>query len=146
MPQAPSATATVTMTTKNGQHFKPHVAWIKPGGTVTWPLESGAHSTTAYHPNNNKPLRIPKRSPAWDSGVLSKPGATFKHTFETGGVYDYFCIPHQGQGMIGSIIVGRPEPSGQPALEPPQPGLPKQSRQKIKYLNEMERKILAKNH
>ena len=143
MPSAPKGTANVTMATESGQqHFEPHVVWIEPGGTVTWTLESGAHSTTAYHPNNSKPLRIPEGASAWNSEVLSEQGATFERTFETEGVFDYFCIPHESLGMIGSVIVGRPEPSGQPALEPPQEELSEQARAKIKQLNEMERKIL----
>ena len=143
MPSAPKGTASVTMATESGQqHFKPHVVWIEPGGTVTWTLESGVHSTTAYHPDNSEPLRIPEGASAWNSKVLSEQGATFEHTFETEGVFDYLCLPHEGLGMIGSVIVGRPEPSGQPALEPPQEELSEQARAKIKRLNETERKIL----
>jgi plastocyanin len=144
IPKSPSKKAAVAMVTENEKkHFKPHVVWIKPGGTVTWALESGTHSTTAYHPNNDKPLRIPEGGSAWNSGTLSKQGVTFEHTFDTKGVYDYFCIPHESLGMVGSVIVGRPEPSGQPGLEPPQAKLPKQAQQKIKKLNEMEREILS---
>lgn len=144
MPQSPSEEATVGMGGEDGEnHFEPHIAWVKPGGTVTWTLESGAHSTTAYHPNNDKPLRIPEGPSAWDSGTLAEEGATFEHTFDTKGVYDYFCTPHESQGMIGTVIVGRPEPSGQPGLEPPQASLPQQAQERIKELNEMEMKLLG---
>lgn len=139
--------ADVKMIDKNGgHHFDPHVVWIKKGGTVTWTLESGAHSTTAYHPSNDRPLRIPKGASAWDSGVLSEQGATFEHSFAVEGVYDYFCIPHEAMGMLGSVIVGHPDPHKQPALEPPQRSLPEAARTKIKELNRMVNEALGHTH
>jgi hypothetical protein len=30
---------------------------------------------------------------------------TFSFTFEEPGTYDYFCIPHESLGMIGSVTV-----------------------------------------
>jgi hypothetical protein len=32
-------------------------------------------------------------------------GGTFSYTFEESGRYDYFCIPHESMGMIGSVTV-----------------------------------------
>jgi plastocyanin len=143
LPKTPSDKAHVAMITNDaGYHFDPHIVWITKGGTVTWTLESGTHSTTAYHPANSKPLRIPEKAAAWNSGVLSKQGTTFKQTINIEGVYDYFCIPHESRGMLGSVIVGHPNPSGQPGLTPPQKKLPKQAQQKITELNEMAMKIL----
>lgn len=49
--------------------------------------------------------RIPKDATAWNSGTLSEAGATFEHTFEVKGTYDYFCIPHESIGMMGSMTV-----------------------------------------
>ena len=92
-------------------HFNPHVTWIEPGGTVTWRLESGTHTATAYHPGNDQPRLVPEGTEAWDSGTLSEEGETFEHTFETEGVYHYYCTPHESLGMIGSVIVGEPGPT-----------------------------------
>lgn len=138
VPDGPSEHADVAMLDTNGgrqHHFDPHVVWVKKGGTVTWTLESGVHSTTAYHPDNDKPLRIPKGAKPWNSEILTTQGQTFEHTFAVEGVYDYFCIPHESMGMIGSVIVGTPKPTGQPALEPPQASLPEQAQAKITELN-----------
>lgn len=133
----PSTSATVSMVSgDNGTHFEPHVAWIEEGGTVTWELTSGSHTTTAYAAENDAPQRIPESAEAWDSGTLSEEGATFEHTFETVGVYDYYCAPHEGAGMIGSVIVGEPGTEGQPALQAPQDDLPDEARQKIESLNQ----------
>ena len=132
----PVKQATVAMNTaENSHHFTPHIIWVKPGGTVTWEVDSGSHTTTAYHPETDKPLRIPDDATPWDSGTLSEKGATFEHSFETKGVYDYYCSPHEATGMIGSVIVGEPDPHGQPGLAPPQDDLPEKVQSKITELN-----------
>ena len=41
----------------------------------------------------------------WNDATLGSNGATFEHTFDTPGTYDYYCQPHQGQGMTGTITV-----------------------------------------
>lgn len=133
----PSKHATVTMaTTDGGSHFEPHVVWVEQGGTVTWELDSGSHTTTAYASKSDKPQRIPDGGSAWDSGTLSEQGKSYEHTFETVGVYDYFCAPHEATGMVGTVIVGSPDPDGQPGLQPPQESLPGEAVAKIESLNQ----------
>lgn len=134
---SPSASATVSMeTSDDGSHFDPHVVWVEQGGTVTWELGSGSHTTTAYAEGNDVPQRIPDSANAWDSGTLSEQGKTFEHTFETVGIYDYFCVPHEAMGMLGTVIVGDPDPEGQPSLQSPQDSLPSEAKQKIESLNQ----------
>lgn len=44
---------------------------------------------------------------AWansSGGALSN-GDQFTYTFEIPGEYDYFCIPHESGGMVGTIVV-----------------------------------------
>jgi hypothetical protein len=50
----------------------------------------------------------PDGAEAFDSRILSEQGATFEHTFETAGTYDYFCTLHKGLNMVGRIVVGEP--------------------------------------
>ena len=139
----PVAHGDVAMKSDNGgHHFDPHLVWIKPSGSVTWTNESGAHTTTAYHPKSDKPLRIPEDASPWDSGMFSEPGKTFEYTFEVEGVYDYFCIPHEYRAMVGSVIVGEPDPNSQPALAPPQEGLPEEARTLLSKLNTRTEKVL----
>ncbi|WP_435064583.1 cupredoxin domain-containing protein [Halobaculum sp. EA56] len=87
--------------------FSPAVVWVQSGTTVTWNVKQGSHSITAYHPDNGAPLRVPEAASAFDSGVLSS-GQTFEHTFETPGVYNYYCTPHRSFGMVGLVIVDGP--------------------------------------
>ncbi|MFB6195458.1 MAG: plastocyanin/azurin family copper-binding protein [Haloplanus sp.] len=141
---SPADHTTVTMrTTSDGYYFDPHVAWISPGGTITWKVASGTHTTTAYHSTHYEPLRMPEGATPWDSGMLTEPGATFEHTFETEGVYDYFCTPHESMGMLGSVVVGKPDPEDQPGLAAPQNPLPARAKTKLEELNAEVRETLG---
>jgi plastocyanin len=74
--------------------FAPANITVEPGTTVTW-VQSGdnPHSTTSY-------------DGLWDSGIIEGgSGGTFSYTFEEPGTYDYFCIPHEDLGMVGSVTV-----------------------------------------
>jgi plastocyanin len=144
---APSDTAEVNMITEDGgYHFEPHVVRVNVGGTVTWHNESGSHSTTAYHSDNDQPQLVPDGAASWDSGIVSEQGATFEHTFETEGVYHYYCTPHESLGMIGSVIVGEPDPHEQVALEDPPADKPDQVREKLEELNGMIQTALGDDH
>ncbi|MFD1515805.1 cupredoxin domain-containing protein [Halomarina rubra] len=85
--------------------FTPTVLWAETGATVTWDVDGGAHAIAAYHPDNGRTLRIPEDAPSFVSGRLDV-GDTFSHTFETPGVYNYFCQPHEYHGMVGVVVVG----------------------------------------
>lgn len=41
----------------------------------------------------------------WSSANLGSNGSAFTHTFDTPGTYDYYCEPHVGQGMTGTVTV-----------------------------------------
>lgn len=41
----------------------------------------------------------------WTSQSLTTTGETFIHTFDTPGTYAYYCEPHVGSGMTGTITV-----------------------------------------
>ncbi|WP_396610655.1 plastocyanin/azurin family copper-binding protein [Haloferax sp. S1W] len=129
-----------------GEHFHPHVAWVEVGGTATFVNESGMHTATAYHSDNGKPSRIPEGAASFDSGLLTEDGATFEHTFEQAGVYDIYCAPHEELGMIGSILVGRPDPHGQPGLAAPQSDMSERVASKIAMLNEQVNTMLGHEH
>jgi len=88
--------------------FDPMGLYVQPGTTVRWIARENVHTTTAYHPNNDRhSLRIPGDAAPWDSGYLVKPGATFDVKLTIPGVYDYYCMPHEAAGMVGRIVVGK---------------------------------------
>lgn len=124
--------------------FRSPLVWVDSGTDVTWVNESGSHSSTAYAPaNGDKPRRVPEGAPAWDSGVLSEQGATFTQTFDTDGVYDYYCTPHESLGMVGRVVVGSPDFQNQAALDSPQGGLPAPAQDMLTALNTLTRTVFG---
>jgi plastocyanin len=74
--------------------FEPANITVEPGTTVTWVQEgNNPHTTTSY-------------DGLWDSGMIEPgSGGSFSFTFDDPGTFDYFCIPHESLGMIGSVTV-----------------------------------------
>lgn len=124
-------------------HFMPHLAHVEKGGTVEWVVESGTHNTVAYHPNTHgDQQRIPVDADPWESDLLTEDGDTFARTFDHEGVYDYACLPHEDQGMVGSIIVGWPDPEDQPGLSQPSDTLPQSVYEQFERYNEQVHDLL----
>src|SRR5438105_12187893 len=109
---AGSAPVTV-MVGSDGFSFSPESVTIQRGDTVKWTWSASGHSSTAGTPG------VP--SWFWDSGILNQ-GATFSHTFNVVGSFPYYCTPHGGCGMIGTVTVSgpastpTPTPAGTPAV------------------------------
>ena len=92
---------------------------VSVGGTVTWAnTGSRKHTVTAYE------SAIPDSADYWASGGFDSeaaareawrenlkdggnivPGDTFEVTFAVPGEHYYFCVPHEGAGMRGKILV-----------------------------------------
>lgn len=88
----PAEAATVDVVIE-GFAFGPSVVSIDPGDAVTWTnLDAAPHTATA-------------QQDGFDSGTLNQ-GETFTFTFDTAGVYEYFCALHPS--MTGTIRVGVP--------------------------------------
>ena len=121
--------------------FIPDRLRIKPRDTVTWVLQSAGHTATAYHPatNNAFPLRIPEGAAPFDSPLLFEQGKTFQWTFEQEGVYNYYCRPHEGSGMVGIVVVGNSLDG--PGLALPQPELSKAAQNKLAELIAWAKKL-----
>lgn len=92
--------------------FTPAVVWVEQGGTVVWEFEEAFHTVTVYHAQYDRPQRIPDgvETPfnSEFSGV-GDPGTSFNFVFDVPGVWNYFCKPHEGTGMVGVVVVGGPD-------------------------------------
>lgn len=112
---------TVQMVTSGGDYyFDPIGISVETGDTVTFEIESGSHSATAYVQGEEMATvtRIPEGASFWNSGTLSGEGTTYEHTFETAGTYDYYCIPHKALGMVGRIVVDEPGGPAEGSMPP----------------------------
>jgi plastocyanin len=106
-------THTVDMT--DNLVFDPEEITIAAGDTVVWEnVGTIGHSVTAYEEE------IPADAEYFASGGFDAEqpardnypsqgdipgGESYEHTFEVTGTYEYFCIPHEGVGMLGTIEV-----------------------------------------
>lgn len=94
--------------------FEPEAVTVSPGTTVTWTNVGGIeHTVTAYED------RIPDGAEYFASGGFDSqreartrmsaglvgPDEQFERAFEVSGTYEYFCIPHEGSGMTGTVRV-----------------------------------------
>lgn len=111
--------------------YDPAIIWVEQGATVTWEIKNASHSVTAYHSNTDHPLRIPEDAEPFNSTTITD-GETFEHTFETPGVYNYYCIPHEPLGMVGLVIVDSPQ--GGPGTTEPGSEIGSIPRQKLTTL------------
>lgn len=116
-PAQEQTTHTVDMTDE--LIFDPDSLTIAPGDTVVWEnVGTIGHSVTAYEDG------IPEDATYYASGgfeteqaareayTAGEPesgdilgGESYEHTFETEGTFEYFCIPHESVGMLGTIEV-----------------------------------------
>jgi len=79
--------------------FAPTKLWVDTGTTVNFEWVSNGH--------NVLPNTQPEGAGWSGSGdSLEDEGFTYSHTFETGGMYTYYCQPHEQLGMVGAIAVG----------------------------------------
>jgi Plastocyanin len=83
----------VTITMQN-LRFNPGTVTVAMGSTVTWV--------------NNDPQSLPHTATSdsglWDSGRMNV-GSRYSRKFDKPGTYPYHCTFHQGEGMVGTIIV-----------------------------------------
>ncbi len=115
------ATTTIDMVTDGSEYyFDPIGLRVESGTTVTWRIERGAHSATAYDESLDMAsvTRIPQGAEPWNSDTLSTQGESFEHTFGMAGTYDYFCIPHKTLGMVGRVVVGDPGGPAEGSMPP----------------------------
>jgi plastocyanin len=95
--------------------YDPPQVTVSAGDTVVWKnTSSRAHTVTAYQGS------YPDGAEYWATGGYESqdaaveawpPGGgldgseTYEHTFEIPGTYEYYCIPHEASGMLGTVVV-----------------------------------------
>jgi plastocyanin len=94
--------------------FVPSEITIRPGDTVRWinvdPFLID-HSTCSGMGSAD-----PVAGAVWNSGIL-RSGEWFEHTFEEAGDFGFFSIPHEFEGMFGTVKVSPSSPVPEPSIE-----------------------------
>ncbi|WP_135822814.1 halocyanin domain-containing protein [Halostella litorea] len=77
--------------------FGPAAVRVSSGTTVTWDWKNGSHNVI--------PDTVPDGSDWSGDDSIEMPDYSHEHTFETAGVYLYYCSPHETVGMKGAVVV-----------------------------------------
>jgi plastocyanin len=89
--------------------FHPDPVKINVGRTITW-VNKGetVHTVTTDASQAPDPswVSAPKGAEVIDSGYLNT-GETYSYTFKLPGVYKYFCLTHEQEGMKGEVDVAK---------------------------------------
>ena len=73
--------------------FQPQFLTNHVGDTVLW-----TNTTTSFHD-------VVSSNNAWTASAQFPAPGTFPVTFNTPGVYGYYCSPHHSFGMVGMVVV-----------------------------------------
>ena len=73
--------------------FAPAALAVETGTTVNWEWMAGSHNVKAAEDSDFD----------LDSGSAEQDGS-YEFTFDEAGVANYYCTPHQGVGMKGSVV------------------------------------------
>lgn len=100
----PGVAAVVNATTLLA--FSPAVVQIRAGDTVEWRNASPFGHTVTADPSlvkNRANVRLPQGAPPFNGPLPA--GGTYRRKFTRPGTYDYVCLPHEGAGMKGRVVV-----------------------------------------
>merc|ERR1711976_441527 len=102
-PALAAATTEVLLGGAGGLVFEPSDITVCTGDTVKW-VNNKLFPHNVVFDEDNVPDGVDADSISY-SGLLSKAGETHSATFTVPGKYAYFCVPHRGGGMVGSVTV-----------------------------------------
>lgn len=87
----------------SGLAFLPTNLWIDTGTEVTFEWANSGHNVLFEE--------MPDGSEVSGHEPVEGGDFSFSVTFDTGGVYKYFCQPHKSLNMLGAIAVGEDVPT-----------------------------------
>ena len=79
--------------------FSPVELTVAAGTKITWTMPQASYHTVTGGDGT------PDQSSPIGRGVLDAQGKTYSVTISEPGTYAYFCEPHVGQGMKGTVVV-----------------------------------------
>ena len=98
---ANAETVEVKMGADNGMlGFQPAKVTIKAGDTIKW-----VNNKLAPHNVVFDSAKVKNADKISHKGLLYSPGESFEITFDEPGEYPYYCEPHRGAGMAGTVTV-----------------------------------------
>ncbi|MEF8887931.1 MAG: halocyanin domain-containing protein [Haloarculaceae archaeon] len=68
-------------------------------------------TTIQFEWTGNQEHNVVHQDGDFESDLYTAPGVNYEYTFEDDGIYNYYCTPHRGLGMKGSVVVGTDYPT-----------------------------------
>ena len=99
--------AGVVVVEMSGFSFVPALAEARVGQTVEWRNTSFfTHTATCdfAKAKDRAHVSLPEGAEPFDSGRIA-PGEVWRRRIATPGTYRYVCLPHEDEGMLGTLIV-----------------------------------------
>jgi plastocyanin len=102
---APAPPAAVVRMTETDR-YEPGELRVRAGDVVRWDNASRSTHTVTDAPAQAGPRfsLLPDGARPFDSGYLGI-GQGWSHRFTVPGVYRYYCVLHQHEGMVGTVVV-----------------------------------------
>jgi len=101
---SPAFAATIKLGGDNGElGFFPPSITVKAGETIEF-VNNKAFPHNVVFDEDNVPAGVNVDAISHED-YLNGPGEKVTNKFDTPGTYGYYCEPHQGAGMAGTIIV-----------------------------------------
>ena len=98
---ANAKTVEVKMGADNGMlAFEPSKVTVKAGDTVKW-----VNNKLSPHNVVFDSAKVKNADKINHKALLFSPGESFEVTFDEPGEYPYYCEPHRGAGMVGTVTV-----------------------------------------
>lgn len=91
----------------DGEEYEPSKVTISAGQAVKWKNNTGDPHTVTVVPDKAlvpADVALPKNAQPFDSGTIPT-GMSFTHIFTVPGTYRYYCTLHEGNGMVGEVLV-----------------------------------------
>jgi len=103
-PASSNAAAVIDM---GFESYSPATVTIRSGGTVEWRNTSLITHTVTDDPERAKTqgdAGLPPGAPPFDSGDIAA-GQVYLRAFTMPGTYRYFCMHHETDGMVATVVV-----------------------------------------
>jgi halocyanin-like protein len=82
-----------------------------PYGYTPAAVHVDAGTTIQFEWTGNQEHNVVHQDGEFESDLYTAAGVNYEYTFEEDGIYNYYCTPHRGLGMKGSVVVGSDYPT-----------------------------------
>src|SRR5262249_25363486 len=103
----PVPTGAVRIFMTEAHRYEPPSVAIPRGTTVEWMNAGASPHTATGDPSraaNKEDVFLPDGAGPWDTGDIM-PTQSYALVFDVPGFYVYFCVHHEGVGMVGRLVV-----------------------------------------